>query len=132
MTTKEATTKSVPKVKTEEKKAEQKISHAFTIDCSKPVEDKVFNTSNFAEFLRARIKIGGRVGHLGESIKVTSDDKKITVKADVSFSKRYLKYLTKKYLKKHSLREFLYVVAASKSSYQIKYFNIQQEGAEQE
>jgi len=63
---------------------------------------------------------------------VNSDDKKISVKADVSFSKRYLKYLTKKYLKKHSLREFLYVVAANKSSYQIKYFNIQQEGADQE
>lgn len=130
MTTKEAQPKKVPKVKTEDKKAESKISHTFTIDCSKPVEDKVFNTSNFAEFLRARIKIGGRVGHLGESVKVTSDDKNITVKADVNFSKRYLKYLTKKYLKKHSLREFLYVVAASKLSYQIKYFNIQQEGAE--
>jgi large subunit ribosomal protein L22e len=69
---------------------------------------------------------------LGESVKVTSDDKRISVKADVSFSKRYLKYLTKKYLKKNSLREFLYVVAANRSSYQIKYFNIQQEGADQE
>jgi large subunit ribosomal protein L22e len=72
------------------------------------------------------------VGHLGESVKVTNDEKKVTVKADIAFSKRYLKYLTKKYLKRHSLREFLYVVASSKSSYQIKYFNIQQEGADQE
>ena len=111
---------------------EAKVSHSFTIDCSKPVEDKVFNTANFAEFLRARIKIGGRTGHLGESVKVNSDDKRITVKADIGFSKRYLKYLTKKYLKKNSLREFLYVVAANQSSYQIKYFNIQQEGADQE
>ena len=69
---------------------------------------------------------------MGESVKVTSDDKRVSVKTDIGFSKRYLKYLTKKYLKKHSLREFLYVVAANKSSYQIKYFNIQQEGAEQE
>jgi large subunit ribosomal protein L22e len=132
MATKEAQPRTAGKVKTEEKKAEAKVSHTFSIDCSKPVEDKVFNTSNFAEFLRARIKIGGRVGHLGENVKVLSDDKKITVKADIGFSKRYLKYLTKKYLKKHSLREFLYVVANSKSSYQIKYFNIQQEGADQE
>lgn len=132
MATKEAQPRTAGKVKTEEKKAEAKVSHNFSIDCSKPVEDKVFNTSNFAEFLRARIKIGGRVGHLGENVKVLSDDKKITVKADIGFSKRYLKYLTKKYLKKHSLREFLYVVANSKSSYQIKYFNIQQEGADQE
>jgi large subunit ribosomal protein L22e len=40
-----------------------------------------------------------------------------------------LKYLTKKYLKKHSLREFLYVVATGKTAYQVKYFNIQQEEA---
>ena len=111
---------------------EAKVSHSFSIDCSKPVEDKVFNTTNFAEFLRSRIKIAGRTGHLGENVKVNSDDKRITVKADVAFSKRYLKYLTKKYLKKHSLREFLYVVASNKASYQIKYFNIQQEGADQE
>lgn len=122
-----------PKAKVAKKEhVETKVSHAFTIDCSKPVEDKVFNTNNFAEFLRARIKIGGRTGRLGESVKVNSDDKKITVKADINFSKRYLKYLTKKYLKKNSLREFLYVVAANRSSYQIKYFNIQQEGADQE
>ena len=40
--------------------------------------------------------------------------------------------LTKKYLKKHSLREFLYVIAKDKKTYEIKYFNIQQEEADQE
>lgn len=105
MTTNTATTKvaRTPKGKAADNN-EPKVNKNFTIDCSKPVEDKVFNTSNFAEFLRARIKIGGRTGHLGEVVKVNSDDKKVTVKADINFSKRYLKYLTKKYLKKHSLR----------------------------
>jgi len=96
-----------PKVKKEATKketVEAKVTRTFTIDCTKPVEDKVFNTSNFAEYLRQRIKIGGRTGHLGESVKVGSDDKKVTVRADIAFSKRYLKYLTKKYLKRHSLR----------------------------
>lgn len=111
---------------------EKKVSHNFGIDCSKPVEDKVFNTANFAEFLRQRIKVDGKLGKLGEVLKVVSDEKKVNVKAEVPFSKRYLKYLTKKYLKKHSLREFLYVVASNKDNYQIKYFNIQQEGADEE
>lgn len=111
---------------------EQKVTRTFTIDCSKPVEDKVFNTANFAEYLRQRIKVNGRTGHLGEAVKVQNDDKKVNVKVDIAFSKRYLKYLTKKYLKRHSLREFLYVIALNKSTYQIKYFNIQQEGADQE
>jgi hypothetical protein len=30
------------------------------------------------------------------------------------------------------LREFLYVVATNKQTYQIRYFNIQQEGADEE
>lgn len=107
------------------------VSHHFGIDCSRPVEDKVFNTGNFAEFLRSRIKVDGKIGKLGDNIKVTNTDKEIKVDTKTDFSKRYLKYLTKKYLKKHSLREFLYVVASNKSEYQIKYFNIQQEGEDQ-
>jgi large subunit ribosomal protein L22e len=114
------------------KEGEPKVARSFVIDCAKPVEDKVFNTTNFSEFLKQRIKINGKTGKLGESVRVANDDKKVTVKADVAFSKRYLKYLTKKYLKRHSLREFLYVIAVNKQTYQIKYFNIQQEGADQE
>lgn len=109
----------------------KKVHHNFGIDCSKPVEDKVFNTNNFAEFLKQRIKVDGKLGKLGENIKVTNDDRKVSVDAQVPFSKRYLKYLTKKYLKKHNLREFLYVIASGKKDYQIKYFNIQQEGEEE-
>jgi large subunit ribosomal protein L22e len=125
--------KTEPKIKKEAgKKEETKVTRNFTIDCSKPVEDKVFNTSTFAEYLRQRIKIDGKTGKLGELVRVANDDKKITLRADIAFSKRYLKYLTKKYLKRHSLREFLYVVASSKTSYQIKYFNIQQDGAQEE
>ena len=106
---------------------EKKVVLKFTIDCSKPVEDKVFSTTAFADFLKQRIKVNGRTGQLGSDIAVEGDGKGISVTAGVAFSKRYLKYLTKKYLKKHSLREFLYVVANTKTSYQIRYFNIQQE-----
>lgn len=113
-------------------KPEKKFHQTFAIDCSKPVEDKVFNTNNFAEFLKQRIKVNGKLGKLGENIKVCNDERKVSVEAHIPFSKRYLKYLTKKYLKKHSLREFLYVVASNKRDYQIKYFNIQQDGADEE
>lgn len=39
---------------------------------------------------------------------------------------RYLKYLTKKYLKKQQLRDYLHVVANSqmKNTYELRYFNI--------
>lgn len=101
------------------------------IDCSKPVEDKVFITSSFAEYLRQRVKVNGKTGKLGDQIKINDDGSKVNVNSSIPFSKRYLKYLTKKYLKKHSLREFLYVIAKDKKTYEIKYFNIQQEEAEE-
>lgn len=56
----------------------------------------------------------------------------MNVTSTINFSKRYLKYLTKKYLKKHSLREFLYVISKDKKTYEIKYFNIQQDEAADE
>jgi len=92
----EKTKKSAPK----EKKTIQK----FVLDCSKPVEDKVFSTNAFAEFLKERIKVNDKTGNLGSDISVASDAKNVTISASVPLSKRYLKYLTKKYLKKHSLR----------------------------
>jgi len=47
---------------------------------------------------------------------------------------RYLKYLTKKYLKKNNLRDWLRVVASDKETYELRYFQISQdeEGSESE
>lgn len=43
------------------------------------------------------------------------------------FSFRYLKYLTKKYLKKNNLRDWLRVVASDKETYELRYFQISQD-----
>ncbi|MGB1593456.1 MAG: eL22 family ribosomal protein [Promethearchaeia archaeon] len=48
------------------------------------------------------------------------------MQSEGSFSKRYLKYLAKKFLKKMQMRDFLRVVATNKSTYELKYFNIQE------
>merc|ERR1711879_1128575 len=53
------------------------------------------------------------------------EDNKVEVNAKKPFSKRYLKYLTKKFLKANNLRDWLRVVAADKETYELQYFNIQ-------
>jgi large subunit ribosomal protein L22e len=47
---------------------------------------------------------------------------------------RYLKYLTKKYLKKHNVRDWLRVIASNKDRnvYELRYFNIADNEAEEE
>ena len=66
----------------------------------------------------------------GDIVSVSSDKTKVTVTSDAPMSKRYLKYLTKKYLKKHNVRDWLRVIASNKDKnvYELRYFNI----AEQE
>merc|ERR1712117_831366 len=78
----------------------------------------------FEAFLKDKIKVEGKTSNLGNRIIVTSDKKVVTVTANIDFSKRYLKYLTKKFLKKSELRDWLRVVATEKDSYTLRYFDI--------
>jgi large subunit ribosomal protein L22e len=100
------------------------------------VEDKIMDIASFEKFLLDRIKVGGKAGALGSSVSVSREKAKVTVTSEVAMSKRYLKYLTKKYLKKHNVRDWLRVVASNKdrSVYELRYFNIADagEGADEE
>ncbi|WVZ56896.1 hypothetical protein U9M48_007364 [Paspalum notatum var. saurae] len=113
----------------------KKGSVTFTIDCAKPVEDKIMEIATLEKFLQERIKVaGGKAGNLGEGVTVTRDKTKVTVTSDGPFSKRYLKYLTKKYLKKHNVRDWLRVIASNtdRSVYELRYFNIAENEGEEE
>ncbi|KAF9166266.1 hypothetical protein DFQ27_004618 [Actinomortierella ambigua] len=105
-------------------KANKKVSHKFVIDCSGPAGDNIFDAAGFEKFLHDRIKIEGRTGGLADKVTITRADEKITVVANMDFSKRYLKYLTKKFLKKHQLRDWLRVIASDKGTYELRYFNV--------
>ncbi|CAI5787734.1 60S ribosomal protein L22 isoform X2 [Podarcis lilfordi] len=73
-------------------------------------------------------KLGTLVGCV---VTIERSKIKITVTSEVPFSKRYLKYLTKKYLKKN-LHDWLRMVANSKESYELRYFQINQDEEEDE
>ena len=65
-------------------------------------------------------------------LTIKRNKSKISVTSEVPFSKRHLKYLTKKYLKKNNLRDWLAVVTNSKESYELRYFQINQDEEEEE
>ena len=69
----------------------------------------------------------GKTGNLAQcNVDIIRDRTKLTVVSpvDLGFSKRQLKYLSKRYLKKQQLRDYLRVVAASKNSYELRYYQI--------
>merc|ERR1712070_55312 len=98
----------------------------FAIDYTVPLQDGLLvnGGQNFETFLQERIKVNGKTGNLGDKVTIQREKSKIYVTAELPFSKRHLKYLTKKFLKKQGLRDFLHVVASSKNMYDLRYFNI--------
>jgi len=114
----------VAKSKQEKKKKQVPKTQKFSIDCSQPVEDEIFDIASFEKFLHDRIKVGGKAGALGDNITLTREGSTIHVTVSkIAFSKGYLKYLTKKFLKKQLLREYIRVVARTKTGYFLRYFN---------
>merc|ERR1712024_256888 len=109
-----------------------KLNLKFTIDCTHPVEDGIMNCQDFEKYLNERIKVGGKTGKFGKEVALVREKNKISLTTTTAFSKRYLKYLTKKYLKKNNLRDWLRVVANAKDSYELRYFQINNEDDEEE
>ncbi|KAH8687602.1 ribosomal protein L22e [Tricladium varicosporioides] len=121
-----------PSIKTSKGKS-AKVTKKFIINASQPASDKIFDVSAFEKFLQDKIKVDGRVGNLGDVVEIKQvGDGKIEVVAHINFSGRYLKYLTKKFLKKQQLRDWLRVVSTSKGVYELRFFNVVNDEADED
>merc|ERR1711998_252677 len=119
-------------IKKAKKLVKRKQTLKFTVDCSQPVDDGIMDASSFEKFLQDRIKVSGKTGNLGDMVSISRDKAKVTVSSDIPFSKRYLKYLSKKYLKKQQLRDWLHVIASTKTAYELRYYNIHEQDADED
>eukprot|EP00116_Pleurobrachia_bachei_P015955 sb/3476217/ len=112
------------------KKAKKTVTK-YVLDCTHPAEDSILDPADFVTFLNSRVKVAGKTNNLGNSIMITKEKNCVNLSADIPLSKRYLKYLTKKYLKKQNLRDWLRVVSNSKNSFELRYFQVDNEETEE-
>ena len=106
----------------------------FKVDCSTPAQDDIMDAdlmNAYQQYLAENIKLHGRKGKLGDKVKITQENNVVTVATTMAYRKRYVKFLTKKFLKKKNLRDWLRILATGKGEYTLKYFNIQ-DGEEEE
>ena len=111
-----------PKVKKE------RTYKKYTVDFNSPVENKLLSLEAAAKYLTSNIKVGGLKGKLGESVKVLTDSKNNKVKNSVQvqvdnklkFSKRYIRYLVKKFLKREGIVKYLTVASTAPNTYTVK------------
>ena len=106
----------------------------FKIDCTVPATDGIFDETllgAFEQYFQQNVKLHGRKGKLADKVKVNMNNNVLTVSTTMQYKKRYFKYLTKKFLKKKELRDWLRILANGKSGYQLKYFNIRGDDEEE-
>merc|ERR1711991_727829 len=91
----------------------------FKIDCSVPAQDEIMDAdlmNAFQQYLIENVKLHGRKGKLGDKVKVTQENSIVTVSTTMKYRKRYFKFLTKKFLKKKNLRDWLRILARRRAS----------------
>ncbi|XP_047732382.1 60S ribosomal protein L22-like 1 isoform X3 [Prionailurus viverrinus] len=69
-------------------KKPKKSTWKFNLDLTHPVEDGIFDSGNFEQFLREKVKVNGKTGNLGNVVHIERIKNKITVVSEKQFSKR--------------------------------------------
>merc|ERR1712080_81223 len=104
----------------------------WSIDCTHPVEDGIMNIADYEKYLRERIKTEGKTNNFKHWVTLDRTKNRITVTSLLKFHKKYIKYLSKRYLKKNKLRDWLRVVSVDKESYEMRYFQINNDDDDEE
>lgn len=84
------------------------------------------------KFLNDKIKVEGVVGNLGNDIVVEESNNVVTVVSTTKFSGKYLKYLTKKYLKKNQIRDWIRFVSIKQGTYKLTFYSVEAEEEDEE
>ena len=125
--------------KKEEKKEnkillKEKVYKKFYVYFSEPLDNKLLSIESAMKYLNSNMKIDGLKGNLKDFIKISVDDKRnkkcllIQVDNQMQFSKKYIKYLVKKFLKREGIVKYLTVLSNSPNSYEVKVLKNNNEG----
>ena len=119
-----------------EKKAESKEQpkatyKVFNVDFNSPCSNNLLTLEGAQKYLATNFKVNGlklKADDKNAKIKVAMTDKKdkrkntivISVDNKLQFSKRYIKYLVKKYLRREGIARFLTVSSTAPNAYTVK------------
>ncbi|QPG75256.1 hypothetical protein FOA43_002606 [Brettanomyces nanus] len=114
-------------------KKSEKVAKTFTVDCSAPTDNGVFDPASYVKYLVEHIKVEGHTGNLGEEISVSQEgESKVVIVSTAPFSGKYLKYLSKRYLKKNQIRDWIRFISVKKNEYALQFYSVAVDEDEEE
>ena len=114
--------------KAEHKEQPKRTYKVFSVDFNSPCSNNLLTLESAKKYLETNFKVNGLKGKIEGKIKVSMTDQKekrkntivIQVDTKLQFSKRYIKYLVKKFLRREGIARFLTVSATSPNAYTVK------------
>jgi len=104
----------------------KKVWERFVIDCDCVAEDLILDVADLEKYLKTHLKVKSKINQLDDLVTFERvKNSSLVIHSGVHFSKRYFKYLTKRYLKKNSLRDWVRIVSTGKDTFSMCYFKIQ-------
>jgi large subunit ribosomal protein L22e len=111
-------------------KKKEKAYRKFQVDLNQAVSNNLLSLEAATKYLTQNIKVNGLKGKLSDFVKVSQtgkgDKQKNTIVVSVDntmkFSKRYVKYLIKKFLKRENISLYLRVISNGANGYLVKLF----------
>lgn len=111
-------------------KKKEKAYRKYIVDFNQAVSNNLLSLEAASKFLNQNIKVNGLKGKLGDNVKVSQTDKKdkqknsliVAVDHTMKFSKRYVKYLVKKFLRRENISLYLRVISNGPNTYLVKLF----------
>ncbi|KAF7685645.1 60S ribosomal protein L22, partial [Cucumispora dikerogammari] len=90
-------------------KKESKISYNLNLlEC---ISDSLFTADEVKEHLENKFKVEGKTGNLGGKIELKINGNNLQLISSFKFRKSYLKYLSKKFLFKKNLTDWVHLVS---------------------
>lgn len=99
-------------------------SRTYEIQCATLIKDNLLKIEALKEHLESKIKIKGKTGRCEGNVGImcTADQIIVTPNDNIKLSKKYLKYLTNKFLYKQELKDWVRIIANGKKSYRLAYY----------
>jgi large subunit ribosomal protein L22e len=102
------------------------LSSTYVLDCSAPTSEGFFSLEDFREYLTKKMKVGGLRNKLAGKVEIKENtgDKKLEVVATVKYSKRAVRYYSRKFLKQVNLRDRFRLIATNKTTYEFRPYSV--------
>lgn len=95
----------------------------LTINCENLTNDNLMGMSELHEYFINTFKYNGKKNNFKDEVEIETDKNKLVIKCPTSIKKSYLRFLSKKFLHRKQLSEWVRILGDGKDGYEMAFYD---------